>query len=74
MLRFLLFFIFFLVLEGLLLHYKIDLPYFLSWIGKLPGDMIAKNEKSVFYFPITSAVGIAIIIVSFSSAFKKNKD
>jgi hypothetical protein len=74
MLKFLHFFIFFLVFEGLLLHYKIDLPYFLSWIGKLPGDLIAKNEKSIFYFPITSAFGIAILVTSFSASFKKNKN
>ncbi|NGX56848.1 MAG: hypothetical protein K1060chlam5_01094 [Candidatus Anoxychlamydiales bacterium] len=74
MLKFLLSFIFFLVVGGLLLHYKVDLPYLFAWIGKLPGDFIAKKDTTIFYFPITSAAGVAIVISTFFSSFKKNKN
>ncbi|MBN2479439.1 MAG: DUF2905 domain-containing protein [Parachlamydiales bacterium] len=69
--RFFTLFILFLVIGGLLLHYKVDLPYVLSWIGKLPGDLIAKKGKTIFYFPITSAALTSLVITIILSAFRR---
>ncbi len=71
--RFLLWFVIFIFVAGITLHYKFDLPYFLSWIGKLPGDMIIKKGKTIFYFPITTAAIAALILTIISSFFSKKK-
>ncbi|MCK4851616.1 MAG: DUF2905 domain-containing protein [Candidatus Omnitrophica bacterium] len=40
--------------------------FFLSgkveWLGRLPGDILIKREKSVFYFPITTCILASVIL------------
>ncbi|MFB5663219.1 DUF2905 domain-containing protein [Alteribacillus sp. HJP-4] len=31
-------------------------------LGKLPGDIIIKNENSTFYFPIVTSIVISIVL------------
>ncbi|HIJ59793.1 MAG TPA: DUF2905 domain-containing protein [Nitrospirae bacterium] len=34
----------------------------ITWIGKLPGDIIIKKENFTFYFPIATCIIISIIL------------
>jgi hypothetical protein len=54
--RFLTFAILFVIGAGLVLHFDADIPYFSSWIGHLPGDLILKKGKATIYLPFTTAV------------------
>jgi len=71
--RFISLFILFLVVAGLILHYNIHLPYILSWIGRLPGDLVVHKGKTIFYFPITSAALVSLAISIILSFFKSKK-
>ncbi|SDH56992.1 Protein of unknown function [Alteribacillus persepolensis] len=31
-------------------------------LGKLPGDIIIKNENSTFYFPIVTSIVVSIVL------------
>jgi len=33
-----------------------------SWLGRLPGDIIIKRENFTFYFPITTCILASIIL------------
>jgi hypothetical protein len=48
----------FLIIGGLFLIFKIQIPF----IGKLPGDITITGEKYQVYFPIVSCILISIII------------
>jgi len=71
--RFLFWFIIFVFVSGISLHYRFDIPYFLSWIGKLPGDMIVKKGKTIFYVPITTSALASLAITIILSSFSKRK-
>jgi hypothetical protein len=72
--RFVFWFIVFIFLVGITLHYKFDIPYFLSWIGELPGDMIIKKGNFFFYFPVTTAAILSLVLTIILHCFsKKNK-
>tara|TARA_B100000035_G_scaffold197736_1_gene168955 strand:- start:463 stop:666 length:204 start_codon:yes stop_codon:yes gene_type:complete len=45
------------VLVGLLFPFLRDIG-----LGRLPGDIIIKKEKSYFYFPIVTSILVSIII------------
>jgi len=34
----------------------------LSWVGRLPGDIIIQKRNFTFYFPLTTGIVISIII------------
>jgi len=36
----------------------------ISWLGRLPGDIIINKKNFTFYFPITTSIIISIIISS----------
>jgi hypothetical protein len=46
-----------LVVAGLLLVFKVPLPF-----GKLPGDIAIKGEHVQFYFPIVTCIILSIIL------------
>jgi len=71
--RFLFWLVVFIFASGITLHYKFDIPYFLSWIGKLPGDMIIKKDRTLYYFPITTAALASLVITIILSSFSKKK-
>ncbi|MFA6118344.1 MAG: DUF2905 domain-containing protein [Parachlamydiales bacterium] len=71
--RFLFWFFLFVFIGGILLHYKVDFPYFISWIGKLPGDMTVIKDKVIFYLPITTAAVFSLALTILFSLFAKKK-
>jgi hypothetical protein len=73
MARFLFWFVVFVLVGGLLLHYKVELPNFISWIGKLPGDMKVIKDKVTYYLPLTSALVFSIAFTLFLSLFSKKE-
>ncbi len=54
--RFLSLIIFFLIATGLAIHFDVEIPYFSSWIGHLPGDLILKKGKVIIFLPFTTSV------------------
>jgi len=34
----------------------------ISWLGRLPGDIIVKREGFQFYFPVTTSILVSLII------------
>ena len=34
----------------------------IEWLGRLPGDILVKREKAVFYFPITTCILASVIL------------
>jgi hypothetical protein len=71
--RFLFWFAVFIFVVGISLHYRFDVPYFLSWIGKLPGDMIIRKGRAFFYFPVTTAALSSFVLTMVVSSFSKKK-
>jgi Protein of unknown function (DUF2905) len=57
------------VILALLIHFQVKLPFFLSWIGEIPGDAWVKDAARDVDFPVTSAV----IISSFISLIMPSK-
>ena len=35
---------------------------FISFVGRLPGDIYTKRENFVFYFPITSSILFSVLL------------
>ncbi|OPY65156.1 MAG: hypothetical protein A4E63_03135 [Syntrophorhabdus sp. PtaU1.Bin050] len=56
-----------LVLIGLAFMFGDKIPY----LGKLPGDIYIKRERSSFYFPLTTSIIISIILTILFSIFRK---
>jgi len=71
--RFLFWFFIFAFIIGLTLHYKFNIPYFLTWLGKLPGDMVIKKGKAIFYFPVTTAALLSLLLTIIMSSFSSKK-
>jgi hypothetical protein len=57
----------FIILMGLLLMAGDKIP----WIGRLPGDIVLKKEKFIFYFPLATSILISILITLFFVLFRK---
>ena len=43
----------------------------IPWIGKLPGDIIIRKEKFIFYFPIVTCIILSILLTIIFSLFRK---
>jgi hypothetical protein len=43
----------------------------ISWLGKLPGDIIIKKENFTFYFPLASSIVISILLTILLSLFRR---
>ncbi|WGS64266.1 DUF2905 domain-containing protein [Marinitoga aeolica] len=48
-----------LIIIGLLIYLFDKIPF---KIGRLPGDILIKKENFTFYFPLTSAILISVIL------------
>ncbi len=70
--RFLFWFVVFLTVGGLALHYKVDIPYVLSWVGKLPGDVVVRKHRTLFYLPILSSAISSLILTFLVHVFDSN--
>jgi uncharacterized protein HemY len=42
-----------------------------SWLGKLPGDILIKKDNFRFYFPVTTCIIISIILTLLFYLFKR---
>ena len=44
---------------------------FVSFVGRLPGDIVVKKENFTFYFPIATSILLSIIISILFYLFSK---
>ncbi|MBN1830112.1 MAG: DUF2905 domain-containing protein [Deltaproteobacteria bacterium] len=44
----------------------------IGWIGRLPGDILIKGKRGVFYFPLATSI-IASVVLSFVLYLIKRK-
>ena len=64
----------FLVAAGLILHFKVEIPWLTSWIGKLPGDMVIRKGEITLYLPLTTSILVSIALsIVLSALFKSSK-
>ena len=64
----------FLVAAGLILHFKVEIPWLTSWIGKLPGDMVVRKGDITLYLPLTTSIVVSIALsIVLSALFKSSK-
>ncbi len=61
MIRFLGIVVFLTVVSGATLHMDVELPWYLDWLGNLPGDAILKKGETTIYLPFTSSLVAASI-------------
>jgi len=59
--RFLTFLVVFVVAAGLILHFKAEVPFISSWIGKLPGDLVIKKHGMTIFLPLTTAGILSVL-------------
>ncbi|HLB53171.1 MAG TPA: DUF2905 domain-containing protein [Chlamydiales bacterium] len=62
--RFLIITGFFILLIGVLIQAKLEIPWISSWIGKLPGDLTIKKGNVTIYFPLATSL-VASLFLSF---------
>lgn len=60
--RFLIFAGIILVATGFMLHFKVEIPWLTSWIGKLPGDLVIKKRNATIYFPLTTSLLVSLFV------------
>lgn len=61
------------IAAGLLLHFKVQIPWLTSWIGSLPGDIVIKKENSLIYFPLTTSLIVSMVLSILFSLFKRGR-
>lgn len=61
--------IFLVVATGLIMHFDVDVPYFSTWIGHLPGDLILKKGKATIYLPFTTSAILSAGLCMLGSIF-----
>jgi H+/Cl- antiporter ClcA len=57
-----------LVVVGLVLYY---LPGWLSWFGRLPGDIRIETGRGRYYFPITSMLIVSLALTLLVNLFRR---
>lgn len=45
-----------------MLHAGMELPWYLDWVGELPGDVIIKKGSMSVYAPVMSSLLISALI------------
>ena len=50
------------VLVGAWLLLGSRMPPWLSWVGRLPGDMAIQREHVRFYLPITTSIVLSLVL------------
>ena len=43
----------------------------LSWIGRLPGDIRLEGDKGAFYFPVMTCIVVSVILSGLLALFRK---
>lgn len=63
-----------LIAAGLFLHFKVDVPWLTSWVGKLPGDMVIRKGNLTIYFPLATSILVSLVLsLILSALFKSSK-
>ncbi len=63
--------IFVVIATGMMIQGGFDFPWFLDWIGKLPGDVLIKKKGLTLYAPLTSSVLISAVLSFVAHLFSK---
>lgn len=66
--------IFIVIAAGFVLHAGMELPWFIEWVGKLPGDILIKKQGMTFYAPVTSSVLISAVLSFVLSLFSGKRN
>jgi hypothetical protein len=66
--------IFLVVATGLVLQAGVDLPWYLEWVGRLPGDLLIKKNGLTFYAPLTSSVLVSAVVSFVLSLFSGKRN
>ncbi len=61
--------IFVIIATGLALHAGLELPWYVAWIGTLPGDILIKKGNLTLYAPVATSVLISVALSFLSSLF-----
>lgn len=69
--RFLTLAIFATVATGVILHFGVELPSYLHWIGKLPGDIVIKKGGLTLYVPATTSVSFSLALTIILGLFSR---
>jgi hypothetical protein len=62
---------FLIVILGVIIHFKVAIPWLTGWIGKLPGDLAIKKGNMILYLPLATSALLSIILSLVFSLFKK---
>ncbi|WP_434157830.1 DUF2905 domain-containing protein [Stutzerimonas stutzeri] len=54
---------------GLVLHFTPGLLSWLSWFGKLPGDIRIESGRSQTFIPVTSMVIVSVVVTILLNLF-----
>ena len=69
--RFLIIAGFLIVILGVIIHFKVEVPWLTGWIGKLPGDLVIKKGNMTLYLPLATSILISIVLSLVFSLFRK---
>jgi len=69
--RFLIFTGLLIVLLGLVIHFKVEIPWLTGWIGKLPGDLVIKKGSVILYLPLATSALLSLVLSLLFSLFNK---
>ncbi|HSX37859.1 MAG TPA: DUF2905 domain-containing protein [Chlamydiales bacterium] len=69
--RFLILAGFLVVIVGVLIHFKVPIPWLTGWIGKLPGDLVIKKGNTTLYIPLTTSILFSMVLSLIFSLFRK---
>lgn len=56
---------------GLMIHWKVEIPFVSSWMGHLPGDLILKKGGTTLYLPFATAALFSLVLTCLSSLFDR---
>jgi hypothetical protein len=62
---------FLIVVLGLIIHFKVAIPWLTGWIGRLPGDLAIKKGNMTLYLPLATSALLSIVLSFVVSLFKK---
>jgi hypothetical protein len=71
--RFIFWTVVFVIVGGFFIHFDVDIPYLMEWLGRLPGDMHIKKDDTFIYLPVTSAALVSLAFSFILTIFRKKK-